>query len=527
MAKVILDWDAKYKKGIVVSDFLDLIREKFSIENPNARILKKKFGPQFHVDARKYAITNTGRFEPGLLFDIIRMLKGSEVVYECELTPLLEQEMCIGFKDLISDEIAKLSLDLRDYQEDIIRKCLRIGMGTSVVATAGGKTLIMASLIQTVRKNRPTKFKTLVILPAQLIIQTYNDFVEYGIPSGDICKWGDGSELEDKNIIIASVKTLEAKLLIYRDQRETKDRKETEDEKRIREVLELEKEKDRRKSWLKQKKDCLEKLEGIDLVLVDEVHGLRKDNTFNKILELFPTRHRFGYTGTLPESLIDQWNIIGRIGPILKDYPSFLLREKGYIADSHATILRIKYKNPPELVIDQLVSTAAYKTECEFLYTNEYRNKVITRLSQNFENNTLIAVNSLKHGEILFNKISKEAPGKNVYYIRGEVEMEDREVIRKLMEKQNNVICIAISKVFSTGINIKNLHYIIFALTGKAKIRFLQSIGRGLRLHDLKDKLEIIDIVDEVHYSLKHYEGKRLEYYEREKIPYEIRKLSE
>jgi superfamily II DNA or RNA helicase len=419
--------------------------------------------------------------------------------------------MCRGFLDLQSDELAKLSLEPRDYQADTIRKCLKFGMGTAIVATAGGKTLIMALLIQTLRKNRTSKFKTLVILPAQLIIQTYNDFIEYGIPGEDICKWGDGSDLEDKSIIIASVKTLEAKLLVYR---KIKDE-------------EKEKEKERRKNWLKQKRDCFEKLLNIDLMLIDEVHGLRKDNTFNQIIELFPTRHRFGYTGTLPESLLDQWNIIGRIGPILKDYPSFMLREEGYIADSHATILKIKYKNPPELEINQLKPVEAYKTECEFLYTNEYRNKVITHISKKFDNNALIAVNSLKHGEILFNKLSAELPDKKIYYIRGEVEMDDREVIRKLMEKQNNIICIAISKIFSTGINIKNLHYIIFALTGKAKIRFLQSVGRGLRLHELKDKLEIIDIVDDVHYSLKHYEEKRLDYYKKEKIQYEIRTLYE
>jgi superfamily II DNA or RNA helicase len=527
MPKVILDWDTKYRKGIIISDFLDVIREHFSIENPDAHILKKKYGPRFHIDARKYAITNTGRFEPALLFDLVRYLKGSEVQYECVLTPLLENEMCLGFPDLLSRELVKLKLDPRDYQEDTILKCLKFGMGTCVVGTAGGKTLTMAILIQTLRKNRMLNFKTLVILPAQLITQTSTDFIDYGIPESDICCWGDGSELEDKPIIIASVKTLEAKLVVFKHLKPKIPVNSTDDEKRI--ILQLNdvKQKERRKEWMKQKRMYVDLLAKVDIMIVDEVHGLRKDNTFNKIIELFPTHHRFGFTGTMPESLLDQWNITGRIGPILKDMPSYELRDKGYISNVHATILKINYKNPPIFKIDQKVSTKAYKDECNFLYTNDYRNKVITHISNKTLNNTLILVNSLLHGETLFNLLSTKLTTKTVYYIRGEVPMDDREVIRKLMEKENNVVCIAISKIFSTGINIKNLHYIIFALTGKAKIRFLQSIGRGLRLHEFKESLEIIDIVDNVHYSLKHYEEKRLEYYEKEKIEYEIKELSE
>jgi superfamily II DNA or RNA helicase len=152
---------------------------------------------------------------------------------------------------------------------------------------------------------------------------------------------------------------------------------------------------------------------------------------------------------------------------------------------------------------------------------------VIAQISKKTDKNTLILVNSLQQGEILFKLLSGFLPEKSVYYIRGEVPNSEREEIRQLMEKKDNVVCIAMSKIFSTGVNVRNLHYIIFALTGKAKIRFLQSIGRGLRLHENKDRLELFDIVDELHYSLKHYEGKRIELYEKEKITYEIKHLSE
>jgi superfamily II DNA or RNA helicase len=88
------------------------------------------------------------------------------------------------------------------------------------------------------------------------------------------------------------------------------------------------------------------------------------------------------------------------------------------------------------------------------------------------------------------------------------------------------VVVVAISKIFSTGINIKNLHYIIFSCGGKAKIKIIQSIGRGLRLHKDKDKLIIFDIADEFKYSTAHME-KRIALYEKEKIKYSIKEVNE
>ena len=75
------------------------------------------------------------------------------------------------------------------------------------------------------------------------------------------------------------------------------------------------------------------------------------------------------------------------------------------------------------------------------------------------------------------------------------------------------------SSIFSTGVNIKNIHNIIFAAGGKSFVRTVQSIGRGLRKHDSKDKLVIFDISDRLRYGIRHSE-KRKEIYEREKIKY-------
>ena len=106
------------------------------------------------------------------------------------------------------------------------------------------------------------------------------------------------------------------------------------------------------------------------------------------------------------------------------------------------------------------------------------------------------------------------------------MDVEEREEIRKLMEEQDDVVCIAISKIFSTGINIKNLHNIIFAAIGKAKIKIIQSIGRTLRKHSSKKRATIFDIWDNLKYGNNHI-IERMSLYDEEKIPYTVTEIKE
>jgi superfamily II DNA or RNA helicase len=250
---------------------------------------------------------------------------------------------------------------------------------------------------------------------------------------------------------------------------------------------------------------------------------LRQGNNFNKIIDIIKTPHKFGFTGTLPESNIDKWNIIGKIGPLLYERKSYELRRDKFVSSAQISILDINYKTKP---ITGLNTMDKYRAELDFIINNEYRNRVISKVSQNANNNILIMVDFIRHGEKIHNILSQNIKDKEIYFIQGSVETEVREKIRKWMEYKNNIVCIAISKIFSTGIDIKNLHYIIFAGGGKAKIKILQSIGRGLRLHKDKKMLQIIDIHDQLHYSADHGK-KRIKFYEQEKIPYQKTSFSE
>jgi superfamily II DNA or RNA helicase len=228
----------------------------------------------------------------------------------------------------------------------------------------------------------------------------------------------------------------------------------------------------------------------------------------------------------MPEEIPDQWNIIGKIGPVIYEKDSYALRQEDYISKVGAQILQLQYKDRVPRGSTTMNPTKNYRREVEFITKSVYRNKIITKLCRSLDNNALILVDYIEHGEILFDILSTELIDKQVFFIRGDVEVEERDKIKQKMEIDTNIICIAVSKIFSTGISIKNLHYITFAGGGKAKVKTIQSIGRGLRQHKSKSKMIIFDIADQLHYGQLH-SLKRMEIYKSENIKYNITPLTE
>ena len=484
MTRVIhFDWDPSKNVGIVKAEpnVFSHIRENFSVPNEQVRFQRRfsRFAPK-----RLYAITPTGRFGPGLFYDIRKFLKETYNKYECTYSDVFTKNIKPSYS---INDLAALRLDLRDYQKDIVRQCLKVGRGVVVLATAGGKTLTTASLIESIFKKLPdndsvTDFKCLVVVPTlNLVHQTSSDFEEYNV-SFSTCKW-TGSEPLDPgaNVVVANVGILQSS------------KTDTE--------------------WLKY----------IDLLIVDEVHILRKGNKINKLIKSIITPNKFGLTGTLPESPLDQWNIYGAIGPKLYEKNSKALRDEEFIGRVITNIIKIDYVNTPERCSDP---TDRYRKEVEFLSKNKFRNLAIAKISSNITNNCLIMVDYIEHGQTIYDNVKKMSPGKDVYYIKGDVDIKERERVRELVELKDNITIVAISKIFSTGINIKNLHYIVFAGGGKAKIKIIQSIGRGLRLHNGKKDLIIIDIMDQLTYGMKHGD-KRKNLYDEEKIEYTIKRITE
>jgi superfamily II DNA or RNA helicase len=451
------------KQGQINTDptMLALIREKFSISNPANRRNSRFIAP------RLYAITPSGKFEIGMLKDICSYLDSNQNLYS--IKDDLKQNFFVGFDDPI---IKQYKLTYRDHQEKSITEAVKRGRGVICIPTAGGKTLIMAGIIESMRLSLgKLNVKALVLVPnIQLVEQTSKDFEEYGMEK--VTKWsGDNIPNPDATTVVAGTQIL-----------------------------------------LSEKSD-LSLLNDIDLLLVDETHGIRKGNEINKVLQLVNTNYKFGFTGTMPTSLIDQWNIIGKIGPIIFQEKTQDLQNKNYVSNFKIFILNILHKNIPKFEHNPNRPSEAFEKELEFLTNNSRRNEIITNLALKVKNNTIIMADRIQHGETLEALLKEKCEdGRPIYFIRGSTEMEDREAIRKLMEGRNDVIVVAISKIFSTGINIPNLHNIIFASAGKAKIKIMQSIGRALRLHPTKTMANIFDISDNTKYGKRHVSEREVLY---------------
>jgi superfamily II DNA or RNA helicase len=457
---------AKDKIRLITNE-LDNIREHFSVKDETARF-RLRGRARFYSNPRIYCITPTGLFEPGLFFDILSYIKQEYPNVDCQI----DQDILPIVKPIYEEERVydNLKFPLRDYQLDSVKEALKFGRGIIKLGTGGGKTLTIASLLMSLYSNNP-KIKILILVPdLGLVNQTYKDFIEYNVLF-KFTRW-TGKIKPDltANCIIANRGILQSK---FEDN-----------------------------DWIKY----------IDILVVDECHTIKKSNKVSKMVNKIHTFNKFGLTGTLPDDKPEQWNVIGKLGKVIYDKDSYQLRLESYLTNVDIKVINIGYKDKP-LVVS---GSNNFKTELDFIYTNNFRNNIIKNICLKFNNNSLILVNHLAHGDTLFDNLSKIS-NKKVYFVKGEVEVEERDKIKKIMETNNDVICIAMSSIFSTGINIKNIHMIMFASGGKSFIRTIQSIGRGLRLHESKNKLIIIDLADKLKYGTRHSD-KRKEIYKSEKI---------
>ena len=261
-----------------------------------------------------------------------------------------------------------------------------------------------------------------------------------------------------------------------------------------------------------------------DVVIGDEAH-LFKANSLTKIMtKLEKCDYRYGFTGTLDGTQTHRLVLEGLFGSVMKATSTKELIDTDRIADLRIKALVLKY---PENV-RKMMTKQKYDIEMKFIASWEPRNNFIKNLAISRKGNTLLLFQYVeKHGKVLYDLINSAVSNRKVFFIHGGVDVEERENAREITEKENDAIIIASYGTFSTGINIRNLHNIIFASPSKSRIRNLQSIGRGLRKGDKKNKATLYDIADDLSYkswnnfTLKHF-AIRVKMYNEEEFDYKI-----
>ena len=379
----------------------------------------------------------------------------------------------IGEKQRATEELHQFIEELnlpfspRDYQMEAFRTAVQYGRQLLLSPTASGKSLIIYLLARYYNK------KTIIIVPTtSLVEQMAKDFIDYGYDE-DICKIYSGQPVFDAPITITT--------------------------------------------WQSFAKAPKEVMQSFDVVVGDEAH-LFKAQTLKGILEKMKTTAiRIGTTGTLDGSECHRLQLEGMFGPVKKVITSSQLMEEGTIAQISIQCVILRHTKQKKMT---------YQEEMDYLCSNEERNKFITNLVSSLKGNTLVLFQYVeKHGEVLYPMLDGRV--KDLHYVYGGTDTEDRETVRELVEKSNDSVILASYGTFSTGINIKRIDNVVFASPSKSKIRNLQSIGRGLRKTDGKDSMRLFDISDDLqcdNFTLRHLK-ERINTYNEENFPYELKQF--
>ena len=370
-----------------------------------------------------------------------------------------------------------LPFELRDYQLAGIFHALKYKRSILLSPTGSGKSLIIYYLIRWYLRHSAKK--VLIIVPTtSLVEQMYSDFVEYNMPKEMAHKIYSGKEKTDEAEIYISTWQSIYKLP---------------------------------KVWFSQ----------FGAVFGDECHGFKSKSLMNIMNKATEAEYRYGTTGTLDGTQTHELVLQGLFGKTYKVTTTRDLQINEVLAELNIKRIVLNYDKK----VREDFGQRTYREEIDFIVEHERRNKFIANLTLDQEGNTLVLFNYVeKHGKPLFELINNKADEKRkIFFVSGSTQTSDREAIRGIVEKQKNAIIVASLGTFSTGINIRNLHNIVFASPSKSQIRVLQSIGRGLRKSDNGKPTKLFDVIDNLcsksrkNFATLHSE-ERLKIYEREKF---------
>jgi superfamily II DNA or RNA helicase len=455
------------------------LSDQFTFDVPGA-----KFMPQFrskHWDGKiRLFNIQTGEIYAGLLDKLISFCDNHNYKFQLSenkyygLPGEMDESISLeGVKDYMK---SICSHEPRDYQVQGVYDALKYKRKLLLSPTASGKSLMIYSVV---RYFVERGLKILLVVPTtSLVEQMYKDFEDYGWNASDYCHkvYGGSERVSPMSVTISTWQSIYKLDKTY--------------------------------------------FSNFDVVIGDEAHQFKSKSLINIMSNLHDAKYRFGFTGTLDGSQTHKLVLEGLFGPTYKLIKTDELIKKGYL--SKLTIKVLLLKHEPTKFND-------YEEEVQFLIGHEKRNKFIRNLVKGLEGNTLVLFNRVAtHGEPLYEEINKHvSENRKVFFIHGGVDTEERELVRKITEEETNAIIVASYGTFSTGINIRNLHNVVFASPSKSRIRNLQSIGRVLRKSKEKVSATLYDIADDIthntkrNYTLNHL-VERIKIYNEENFDYEI-----
>ena len=463
------------------------LNEFFSFYVPGYRFMPAYRNRVWDGKIRLYN-RNTGELPAGLIHHLVQFSRSRDYIIEPIKTNygLPYEEDKIDGKDITTFcESLLLPFNPRDYQTVAVKHGLEKKRAILLSPTGSGKSFIIYLLMRWIETEQSGNI--LIIVPTtSLVEQLYKDFKDYGYDVENNCHriYSGKDKNTDKRIVISTWQS------IYKLP----------------------------KPWFEQ----------FVAVFGDECHGFKSKSLMTIMNKCIKAPYRFGTTGTLDGTQTHELVLQGLFGRTFKVTTTRELQDDDTLAELQIKRIILDYGEKERLDFGQ----RTYMDEIDYIVSHVGRNKFIRNLAVDQKGNTLVLFNYVeKHGKPLFDLITEKADeDRKVFFVSGQTDTADREAIRGIVEKQKNAIIVASLGTFSTGINIKNLHNIIFASPSKSQIRVLQSIGRGLRKSEDGKATTLYDLTDNLgwkarkNFALQHSE-ERLKIYEKEKFNHKSYKV--
>ena len=465
------------------------LSEFFTFEVPGAKFMPAYRNRIWDGKIRLFSPSN-GELYLGLLSYLIQCLDDYDEPYtideELKDEKQLDKDNLFQFIDSLKIKSLGKDIEVRDYQLNAISTAIRKHRALLLSPTASGKSLIIYVLIRyymLLLRNKATD-KILILVPTtSLVEQMFSDFIDYGWDEKYMQKIYSGHDKEvTKPVVISTWQSIYKFPKKYFDQ--------------------------------------------FGMVVGDEAHLFKAKSLTDILTKMQNCKYRFGLTGTLDGMQTHRLVLEGLFGSLNKVITTKELIDNKTLAEFKIRSIVLTY---PEQEC-KLVKDMKYQDEIDYIVTNAKRNEFIKNLSLNLKGNTLVLFQFVeKHGSILYDLIKNETERKT-FFVFGGTDTETREEIRAITEKEKDAIIVASYGTFSTGINIRHLHNIVFSSPSKSRVRTLQSIGRGLRRGESKDSATLYDIADDLsykskrNYTLGHF-LERINIYNEEQFDYEITRI--
>lgn len=384
-----------------------------------------------------------------------------------------------------------------DYQIEAAFNILKFRKCLAELATSAGKTMISFMTVAYMLEKQKAE-KILFIVPnVSLVVQATEDFTEYNwqnrVPI-KIQQIYSGQKIRPgRNVVIGTYQSL-----------------------------------------VKKEKEYFEQF---DAVIIDETHKAKSASIKTILQKCTKANYRFGLSGTIPKpGTLDRLTLMSYTGPVIADVSANFLQNEGHIAKCQVKVIQMNYapesaKNAfREMAFNKYESKDVFKFEQNYIINSPGRLNFICSIISRVRRNSLVLFHRIEHGKKIYEKLRQESD-KTVYYVDGGIDKDIREEFKKKMEAGEEIVIVASYGTFSTGISIKKIHNIFFTESFKSEVIIRQSIGRGLRQHQSKDIVNIIDFVDDIsspdwdNYLMRHAKS-RQKIYNEQKFQYEIKNVS-